>query len=118
MKDYYGKDYDLLKNKKLWLFDMDGTIYLGNNLFEGTLDLLDNITANGGKYVFITNNSSKGIEDYLTKVGAMGIKADKDNFYTSVDASVAILKERFGKDLIYAQGTQSFIDNLKKKDLT
>ena len=63
MKDYYGKDYSKLKNKKLWLFDMDGTIYLGNKLFGGTLDLLGNISKNGGKYVFITNNLSKGIDD-------------------------------------------------------
>ena len=117
MKDYYGKDYLKLKTKKLWLFDMDGTIYLGNKIFGGTLDLLKNISESGGKYVFITNNSSKGIEDYLNKVSAMGIKAEKDNFYTSVDASVSLLKERFGKELIYAQGTQSFIDNLKAEGL-
>lgn len=117
MKDYYGKDYSILKDKKLWLFDMDGTIYLGNTLFDGTLDLLKNITASGGKYVFITNNSSKGIEDYLKKAEKMGIKAEKDNFYTSVDASASFLKERFGKTLIYAQGTQSFIDNLKQEGL-
>ena len=117
MKDYYGKDYSKLKNKKLWLFDMDGTIYLGNKLFGGTLDLLGNIAKNGGNYVFITNNSSKGIEDYLAKVSAMGISADKSNFYTSVDASASLLKERFGTELIYAQGTQSFIDNLRQEGL-
>ena len=117
MKDYYGKDYSKLKNKKLWLFDMDGTIYLGNRLFGGTLDLLGNIAKNGGKYVFITNNSSKGIEDYLAKVSAMGISADKSNFYTSVDASASLLRERFGTELIYAQGTQSFIDNLRQEGL-
>lgn len=117
MKDYYGKDCSKLKNKTLWLFDMDGTIYLGNKLFDGTLNLLDNIVKNGGKYVFVTNNSSKGIEDYLAQVCAMGIKADKSNFYTSVDASAAVLKERFGNALIYAQGTQSFINNLKAEGL-
>ena len=117
MKDYYGKDYFRLKTKKLWLFDMDGTIYLGNQLFDGTLDLLDNITKSGGKYVFVTNNSSKGIDDYLKKVSSMGIKAGKENFYTSVDASASLLKERFGDELIYAQGTQSFIENLKEEGL-
>lgn len=117
MKDYYGKDYSKLKNKKLWLFDMDGTVYLGNRIFDGTIDLLNNISKAGGKYIFITNNSSKGIDDYLKKVSAMGIKADKSNFYTSVDASVALLKERFNKQLIYAQGTRSFVDNLKSEGL-
>lgn len=117
MKDYYGKDYSKLKNKKLWLFDMDGTVYLGDKLFDGTLNLLDNIVRNNGRYVFITNNSSKGIDAYLNKVRAMGIKADSGNFYTSVDASCSLLRERFGTELIYAQGTQSFIDNLKAEGL-
>lgn len=117
MKDYYGKDCSLLKDKKLWLFDMDGTVYLGNKLFDGTTELLEKITADGGKYVFITNNSSKGIEDYVKKVTAMGIKADESNFYTSVDAAIMLLKERFGKGLIYAQGTKSFIKNLKSGGL-
>ena len=35
MRDYYGKDASRLKDKKLFLFDMDGTIYLDNTLFEG-----------------------------------------------------------------------------------
>ena len=117
MKDYFGKDCHKLKDKKLWLFDMDGTVYLGNKIFDGTLNLLDNIKKSGGEFVFITNNSSKGIEDYIKKVSAMGIKAEKENFYTSVDASASLLKEKFGNELIYAQGTRSFIDNLKKEGL-
>ncbi len=117
MKDYYGKDCSLLKNKKLWLFDMDGTVYLGNKLFDGTLDLLDKITDDGGKYVFITNNSSKSTFDYVKKVTAMGIKADNENFYTSADAAAALLKDRFGEKLIYAQGTKSFIKSLKESGL-
>ena len=35
LKDYYGKDASALLLKKLYLFDMDGTIYLGNRLFGG-----------------------------------------------------------------------------------
>ena len=47
MIDYYGKDAVRLKNKKLFLFDMDGTIYLGENLFEGVPELLKKIEENG-----------------------------------------------------------------------
>ena len=35
LKDVLGKDYSILKTKKLYLFDMDGTIYLDNQLFDG-----------------------------------------------------------------------------------
>lgn len=117
MVDYYGTDCSFLKNKKLWLLDMDGTIYLGNGIFKGTLDFLNQIEKNGGRYVFLTNNSSKGKDDYVKKVSKMGIKADENSFYTSVDAAVMLLKNRFGSELIYAQGTHSFIKNLREGGL-
>ena len=41
-----------IKRKKLWLFDMDGTIYEENRLFDGTLDLLERIKSDGGRYVY------------------------------------------------------------------
>ena len=46
-----------IKNLKLFLFDMDGTLYLGNRLFDFTVELLDKIKSSGGKYMFMTNNS-------------------------------------------------------------
>lgn len=117
MKDLFNNDCEKLKSKKLWLFDMDGTIYLGNKIFDGTLDLLENIEKNGGKYVFITNNSSKSKSDYIKKVKSLGIKAEKDNFYTSLDALIVILKEKLKDSLIYVQGTKSFKKNLKKEGI-
>ena len=55
---------------------MDGTIYNENSIFEGTLDFLSQIEKNGGRYIFITNNSSKSVKDYVEKVNRMGITAD------------------------------------------
>ncbi len=117
MIDFYGKDISKLKNKKLWLLDMDGTIYLGNKVFEGTHEFLANVIKKGNKYVFITNNSSKNNADYVEKLRTKGITAKIDDFYTSTDASISLLKKRFGNQLIYAQGTKSFIKSLKDAEL-
>ena len=67
MLDYTGKNAEKLKEKTLYLLDMDGTIYNENEIFDGTLDFLDTIRAQGGEYIFITNNSSKSVEDYVGK---------------------------------------------------
>ena len=67
MEDLFNKDCSRLLKKKLWLFDMDGTIYNEDNLFDGTLQLLNKIIDLGGKYIFITNNSSKSVNDYIEK---------------------------------------------------
>ena len=63
--DKFNIDASALKNKKLFLLDMDGTIYEENRLFESTLDFLRQIKDNKGIYVCITNNSSKYVNDYL-----------------------------------------------------
>ena len=117
MKDYFGVDADFLKNKKLFLFDMDGTIYKDNTLIPGTLELLNAIEESGGRYVFITNNSSKSVDDYIKKVNSLGIKANKDNFFTSAQASVLLLKEKYPGIKVYCQGTKSLISELKEKGI-
>ena len=119
MQDYLGKDASALKDKKLFLFDMDGTIYRENDLFDGVIELLAKIKNDGGMYAFITNNPSKSVKDYIKKLNKLGIKeVDENNFFTSAQASIMIFKEKFGKQLIYAQGTKSFIKELKSSGLT
>lgn len=54
-----------LRDKKLFLLDMDGTIYLDDCLFDGVPDFLARIRAVGGRYLFLTNNSSRGVEGYI-----------------------------------------------------
>lgn len=116
MRDYLGKEANILRDKKLYLFDMDGTIYLGYKLFDGVKQLLDKIEKEGKKYLFITNNSSKSVDSYVEKMHKLGLfNVKKDNFYTSVDAAISIMKERHLHDLIYLQGTKSFISQLKNE---
>ena len=96
-----------LKEKRLFLLDMDGTIYLDDELFDGTLDFLDHVRSIGGRYLFLTNNSSKGIDKYVEKLSKLGIEATADDFLTSTDATIAYLKPKNHKK-IYAFGTESF----------
>jgi HAD superfamily hydrolase (TIGR01450 family) len=112
--DVLGKDYSSLKNKKLYLFDMDGTIYLDNDLFEGVDEFLRRIERDGGRYVFITNNSSKSVVDYVKKLHFLGLSyVNEEHFFTSAQATIMLFKEKFSNQLIYAQGTRSFIEGLK-----
>ncbi|MBR3966045.1 MAG: HAD-IIA family hydrolase [Clostridia bacterium] len=105
-----------LKNKKLFLFDMDGTIYLDNDLFDGTLDMLEHIRKIGGKYIFLTNNSSKSVEKYIEKLASLGIESNADDFLTSTNATVLYLNNHPYKK-IYALGTTSFKEQLRDASL-
>ena len=105
-----------LKDKKLFLLDMDGTIYLDDDLFDGTLDFLEYVKKIGGRYMFLTNNSSKSVSAYVEKLARLGIAATAEDFLTSTNATVLYLqKKQYHK--IYAFGTTSFKEQLKEGGL-
>lgn len=105
-----------LKDKKLFLLDMDGTIYLDDDLFDGTMDFLEYVKRIGGRYIFLTNNSSKSVDKYIEKLGKLGIATTEEDFLTSTNATVLYLeKKQYHK--IYAFGTTSFKEQLKDAGL-
>ena len=60
---------------ELFLLDMDGTIYLDNELFDGSLDFINTLIKKNINYVFLTNNSSSSLENYLNKLNKLGVPA-------------------------------------------
>ncbi len=116
-KDYFGREAASLRDKRLFLLDMDGTIYEENRLFDGTVALLRRIEELGGRYVFITNNSSRSVEDYVDKVRRMGIRAGREHFFTSTQATALYLEKHFPERLVYCQGTASFVRELSESGI-
>ena len=102
-----------LESKKFFLLDMDGTIYLDNDLFDGTLDFLNKVKGNGGKYMFVTNNSSKSVDAYVSKLEKIGISACAEDFLTSTDATILYLQEKYPGRKFYSFGTRSFTEQLR-----
>lgn len=111
--DKCGKNTEILKQKKLFLFDMDGTIYEEEHVFDGTQQLLKYIKDIGGEYVFITNNSSKSVDDYVNKIMKLGIDGKYDNFFTSSQATISYIKNNYHNAKVYCQGTRSLINELR-----
>lgn len=104
-----------LKDKRLFLMDMDGTIYLDETLFDGTLEFLDYVRSIGGRYIFLTNNSSRGTESYIAKMSRLGIKAGPEDFVTSADATIEYIKHGFDVNTVfYVCGTESLKSMLRK----
>ena len=105
-----------LTNKRLFLLDMDGTLYLDDRLFPGAAEFLAKIRQSGGKYLFLTNNSSKGVDAYVEKMTRLGVPAVPADFLTSVDALIVFLERTYGaavkKKKMYVVGTRSFCAQL------
>ena len=101
-----------LREKRLFLLDMDGTIYLGEQLFDQVPAFLARVKALGGRYLFLTNNSSRGVEGYIEKMARLGIETCREDFLTSVDAPIQYLQKELPGKKCYVFGTRSFYGQL------
>lgn len=107
----------MIKDKKLFLLDIDGTIALGDTLIDGTLEFMNYVLSIGGKYIFITNNSTTSIDDYVKKFDKFKIKVDETNFVTSSYATALYLRETYKNKKIFVVGTESFVEELRRFDV-
>ena len=105
----------IVKKTKLYLFDMDGTLYLGDRLYDFTSELLHLIRKTGGKYLFMTNNSSKSVEDYIIKLRKLGIESCREEFITSSQATAYYLKKHHNGKILYVCGTESLKKELRSE---
>ncbi len=104
---------ELLRSKKLYLFDMDGTLYLGDRLYPFATELLQALKATGRKYLFMTNNSSKSVADYIQKLAKLGILSTREDFITSSQATAYYLKKHHPGKRLYVCGTCSLKKELE-----
>lgn len=97
---------------------MDGTLYLSDRLFDGTLAFLDRVRQNGGRCLFLTNNSSRGIEAYIRRMEGFGIACGPEDFVTSTDAAIRYLKRTYDpKTRYFVCGTESLKQQLRTAGL-
>ena len=72
--------------------DLDGTIYLGGELILGAIDFLKRLKNKNIKYYFLSNNSSKSVNQYLEKLNNMKIPAIEEEIILSTHDLIAWLK--------------------------
>jgi len=90
--------------------DLDGTIYRGGTLFACTLPFLGRMREFGIGCTFLTNNPSKSSADYLAHLRKLGVSATADELYTSAQATIDRLQQRFPQvKRIFALGTPSML---------
>ena len=99
--------------KRLFLLDMDGTLYVDERLFDKVPEFLARVRESGGRYLFLTNNSSRGVEGYIEKLERLGIATGPEDYLTSVDAAIDLLHREYPGQKCYAAGTESFRQQLE-----
>ena len=101
-------DFTKLRACELFLFDMDGTLYLGDEIFDGAVELMEDLPALGKKYIYLTNNSSRAGTDYITRLKGFGFPCEAENVFTSGMATGMYLNQNYPGAKVYLVGTQAF----------
>lgn len=103
-----------LKDVKMFVLDMDGTFYLGDNIIEGALDFIHKVNETGRKFLFFTNNASRVPSFYKEKLLKMGLDVPVSQIVTAGDVTIEYLKSFYPGKRVYLNGTplleKSFID--------
>jgi len=98
-----------LKNKKIIFLDLDGTIYLGDQLIKGAQQFLSHLDSLGIHYYFLSNNSSRSKLDYVKKLSRLGIHTKRERIILSTDGVIDFLLRNHIKDT-YIVGTNSMVE--------
>ena len=96
---------DRIDKIKTFVLDMDGTIYLGNELFSFTKKFLKDVEDQHKKYYFFTNNSSKDQQTYIDKLEKMEIEIKPEQMMISNHVAIKYLKENYEGKRLYIVGT-------------
>ena len=96
---------DRIDKIKTFVLDMDGTIYLGNELFPFTKKFLKDVEDQHKKYYFFTNNSSKDQQTYIDKLEKMEIEIKPEQMMISNHVAIKYLKEYYEGKRLYIVGT-------------
>lgn len=115
--NFTNPDFQILNEKKLYIFDMDGTIYLGNQVFPYAIRFIKNLRKHGKKILFFTNNASHSPKFYLEKLTRLGFEPTMDEIMTSGDVTAEfLLRHRKGKS-VYLVGTEDLVNNFREKNI-
>lgn len=105
---------DRLRKLRHIAFDMDGTIYLGDRLFDATPRLLSTLRRLEITYSFLTNNSSHSGDKYVGKLKRMGLDVAPDQLYTSTHATAEYVRAHYPNvRRVYVLGTIGMQDELR-----
>ena len=99
--------------KKLYIFDMDGTIYLGNQVFPFAVRFINNLRKAGKRVLFFTNNASHTTDFYVQKLTRLGFSPTKEEIMTSGDVTIEFLKRHRKDKTVYLVGTDELVENFR-----
>jgi HAD superfamily hydrolase (TIGR01450 family) len=94
------REYDV------YVFDLDGTIYLGDGLLPGARDLVEALRHRGKVVRFLSNNPTRDREQYAEKLSRLGLPRPADEIVNSTVTTTHWLLEHAPGAVVFAIGEE------------
>ncbi len=78
---------------RLYIFDLDGTLFRGEEPIPGAAAALVRLRSQGAGIRFLTNNSSQTRDTYAAKLSRLGFEAHAEEVYSSAIGTAAYLRQ-------------------------
>lgn len=98
-----------------YVFDMDGTIYLGDHLLPGAARMITELRRRNIGVRFLSNNPTKDPEQYATKLERLGLPTDVKDIANTVVTTAGWLKEHHPNAVLFPIAEQPLCDYLVKE---
>src|SRR5947208_5336726 len=96
-----------------YLFDLDGTIYLGDTLLPGAAETITALRKAGRRTIFLSNNATKTRSQYSPKLTRLGIPTSIDDIITSSLVMVQWLQNEMPQARLFVVGEEPLKQELR-----
>lgn len=111
-------NFEKLLRCRLYLLDMDGTLYLGDNVLPGAIDYIRTLERTGRQYIYLTNNSSRAGSDYVPRLTRLGFPCTPETVFSSGMATGLYYQEHYAGKKACVVGTRAFQRELRSYGVT
>ncbi len=101
-----------------YIFDLDGTVYLGDKLLPGAGDAITRLRQMGKRTVFLSNNPTRTRQEYAAKLTRLGLPTANDDVINSSYVMADFLKRRLPNATLFVVGEQSLCAELERAGFT
>jgi len=103
---------------KGFIFDLDGTVYLGDSLIAGADRVIRLLREKGKKVVFLSNDPLLTHEGYASKLTRLGIPTKPEEVVNSTLVMTNYLRKNAPEARLFVVGEKPFIEELKTAGFT
>lgn len=100
-----------------YLFDLDGTIYLGDRLLPGAYELVTSLREAGKQTLFLSNNPTRDPQMYADKLGRLGLPTPTSHIVNTVVTMTAWLRAEAADASVFVIGEEPLVRAVEQAGL-